>query len=138
MRRYLILLPLLVLGALLLPSLALAQSGDVIPDAENLAAWSAITGVLLPWAAAFLLQAQWSSQVKAVVVAVLCIVDAVIVTGFTHGWHFDQHLLVSAAAIFALARTTYAGLWSQLGTGPGAPAPVIKRLEQATSFGHGH
>lgn len=133
-RRWFILLAAVALVALALPALALAQAaGDQIPDAENLAAWAAITGVILPWVAAFFLQATWSSATKAVAVAVLCVADAVVVTGFTHGWHFDQHLLVTAAAVFALARTTYAGLWSQFGKS-NPEGPSIKRLEKATSI----
>ncbi|MBA2741917.1 MAG: hypothetical protein H0U46_07890 [Actinobacteria bacterium] len=133
MRRRLGFLFIAIGTALIFTGVAWGQTGDAIPDAENIAAWSAITGVMLPWAAAFLLQASWSSQLKAVAVAALCAADAVVVTGFTHGWHFDQHLLISAAGIFALARTSYAGLYVHIG-GDGEGAPAIKKFEAATSL----
>jgi hypothetical protein len=127
---------LIVALALLFPALALADTGipEGTPAGEltDLTAWSSITGVLLPWVAALLLQAGWSSSVKSVAVAVFCGVDAIVVTGLTHGWHFDQHYIVSAAMVFALARTTYAGLWKQITAGADG-APVIKQVEAKTS-----
>lgn len=119
---------------LVLPVTAWAAGGDVATsDMTELAAWSSITGVILPWVAAFILQSHWSSTVKSVLVAVAAGVDAFVVNGLTNDWSFDQGWIVSFALVFALARTTYAGLWSKVGdTSKGG---AIGTLEKATTLG---
>lgn len=125
-----------VLLALVLAPLALADDTVTPHDARNLAAWTAISAALLPWVAAIILRHNWSSAVKAVGVGVLSLVDAVLVIGFTSGWESFtfQNVVVTTAAVFAVARVTYAGLYVHFAKDPSDPdaSNAIEKLEKAT------
>lgn len=133
-------LPLLLvlLGALVLafPLAALAADGADVPS-TNLAAWLALSAVALPWLAAFVFKAHWTASTKSIGVALLAAADAIVVYGFENDWSFDvSTLVVSIAAVFALARVTYSGLWTKIGTGVDAAGPsVIEKVEIATTPG---
>lgn len=88
----------------------------------DLAAWASISAAVLPFVAGIVIQQHWDTRIKAIMVAVLATTDAVVVQGLTHGWHLDEHTVVTIAAVFAVARTTYSGLWKPalgIGGGPG-------------------
>jgi L-lactate permease len=135
---------LVVFGALglVFTGAAFAQDSEPVENAEDLAAWASITGILLPLVIAVILRHGWTAQVKMIVAAVIAVVDAVVVTGLTHGWHFDGHLMATVAAVLALSQTTYRNIWLKLGdnsTPPGEPGPdaptdppLITKLEKAT------
>lgn len=143
MRRLYLLVAAFALALLFVP-VALAQTeGDPVEGAEDLAAWASITGILLPLAIAVIVRYGWSAQIKMLAAVVLAVVDAVVVTGLTHGWHFDGHLMATVAAVLALSQTTYRNIWSKLGdttTPPGEPGPdtqpptdnFISKLSKAT------
>ena len=79
----------------------------------NFVAISGIVGALLPLIISFLKQTSWSTQVKRVFSFVLSIISAIVVTGASEGWAelSLNNLVTSFAVIFALAQTTYTGLW---------------------------
>ena len=138
---------LMLVGALglVFTAVAWAQDGDgdgTVSNAEDLAAWASITGILLPLVIAVILRHGWQAQTKMIVAAIIAVVDGVVVTGLTHGWHFDGHLMATVAAVLALSQTTYRNIWLKLGdssTPPGEPGPdvpveppVLTKLEKAT------
>jgi hypothetical protein len=125
---------LVIVGALglVFTGAALAQSGETTEGAEDLAAWASITGILLPIVIAVVLRYGWSAQTKMIVAVVLAVADAVVVTGLTHGWHFDGHLMATVAAVLALSQVTYRNIWLKLGDGstpPGLPGPDVSESE---------
>jgi prolipoprotein diacylglyceryltransferase len=138
MRRLHLFLILIASFAIALVFAPLAFAADEpIDNAEDLAAWASITGILLPILIAVVVRHKSSAQTKMIVAVAIAIVDGVVVTGLTHGWHFDGHLLVTVAGVLALSQVTYRNVWLKLGdtatpSDPAPSEPVITKLERAT------
>jgi hypothetical protein len=83
-------------------------------------------GFLLPQAIALLNQVKWTARVKSIVAFAACVIAAGITT--VAAGDFDAtNLILSATTVFAVARTSYAGLWRPTGLAPA--------IEEATSLG---
>lgn len=104
-------------------SVALAGDGSINgEEVTDLAAWSTISGALLPFLIGMILQQSWSRSTQATVSAAICVIDAVVITYFDHGLSLDEHLVTSVALVFVTAQTTYRNLWKPaigLGAGEG-------------------
>ncbi len=81
------------------------------PEFQDVVAYSALVGALLPLVISFVKKAEWSSQTKKLVAAGLSLVAAVITVVVTEGSLSFELLLASVGTIFALAKTTYDGFW---------------------------
>lgn len=131
----------LSIAALVWVTAAFAQT-EPVEGAEDLAAWASISGILLPIVIAVVLRYGWSAQSKMIVAVGIAVVDGVVVTGLTHGWHVDGHLLVTVSGVLAISQVTYRNVWLKLGdnsTPPGTPGPdepttepVLTKLSRAT------
>lgn len=84
---------------------------------KDLIVTSGIVGIGLPLIIALLNQSHWKAGLKAAVAFGICLVAALITT-----WAEDkltpENYVLSALTVFAIARTTYAGLWRPTGAAP--------------------
>lgn len=71
-------------------------------------------GFLLPHVISIINQAHWNPGVKSLVAFASCVVAAVIITWSKNQLDF-HHLVESAGIVYALARSSYSGLWKPLG-----------------------
>lgn len=88
---------------------------------KDLVLTSGIVGFLLPFLIALVNQAHWQAGLKAVVAFAICLIGAFVTT-----WAEDKlslsNYIISALTVFALARTSYAGLWRPTGAAPSLEA----------------
>lgn len=111
-----------VIMALVMAPIAFADSGPVSgEELTDLASWATISGALLPFLIGMVLQQSWSRATMATVSAIICAIDAAVITYFEHGLHFDEHIIVTLGLVFVTAQTTYKRLWQPaLNVGVGA------------------
>lgn len=81
---------------------------------SNLLWISALVGGLLPHAISVVNQSHWSSGVKSVIAFAACIVAAFVVAYAENKFDF-KNIATSLAFVFALAQTSYQGLWKPTG-----------------------
>ena len=89
--------------------------------------YSAVVGLLLPLGTAIVMQRHWSSNLKAMVHAVLAFIAALVLTyteGNLDGDHLRQ-LFMAFLIVFVPSLATYLGFWK--------PTDVAPTIEDATS-----
>lgn len=82
---------------------------------EGLIVANILIGALLPHVVAVLNQSHWPAGTKSLIAFASCLVAAVISTAVDGNLDWENWT-IAAGTIYALARTTYAGLWKPTGT----------------------
>lgn len=109
-------------GLLMMPGVVLAQA--VGPFDGNPTLLAGVVAFLLPPILAVLMQAGWSSQVKAVVAFVVCAAVAFVIV-WVNGLADPADYVRTALVVLTVAQATYQGFWRSSGIAPA--------IERATS-----
>jgi hypothetical protein len=102
------------------------QAGLPLDFGSNYLLASALVGVLLPAGIALILQRRWSTEVKGLVAAALC-VGAGALVAYTQGVIDRADGLRSILIVFTLAQILYATFWKPSGIAPAIEAATSGR-----------
>lgn len=95
----------------------------------ELAAWTAVVGVMLPLVISVIQQSGWAVKMRSAVTAAVSIAAAVGTVYYANPGGLEaQPLIITAAAVLTLAGSTYRTVWK--------PTGIAGKVEQATNIGN--
>jgi hypothetical protein len=80
---------------------------------SDLAKWSALVAMIVPFVAAFLNRSEWSPTAKFIVFAIVCAIAAGVTTYLQGGLELGRDRFVSSLLVVATLASAYYRLWKK-------------------------